>query len=52
MLINKSGVTQIVSLQVPDAGLKPETIFPDRKYAVKNRKIEIGPEMTIVVKWS
>ena len=52
VLINKSGVTQTVSLQMPDVGLKPETIFPDRKYAVKNRKIEIGPEMTIVVKWS
>lgn len=52
VLINKNAVNQVVSLHVPDEGLKPETIFPDKKPAVKNRKIEIGPEMTIVVKWS
>lgn len=52
VLINKSGATQRIAIDVPKARLKPEVIFPGNIRAPKGREIEIGAEMTLVIKWS
>lgn len=52
VLINKSTSRQKIALKVPGEGLKPDVIFPEGFHKVKRTDVEIGPEMTIVIKWS
>ena len=52
VLINKSTSRQKIALKVPGEELKPDVIFPEGLHKVKRTDIEIGPEMTIVIKWS
>lgn len=51
IIINKSGMKQLVRLDVKDSKLKPTVLFANKQGTATPESVQIEPEETMVLKW-